>query len=74
MASSRKPVLTKKDYLNSILRSYVLQNGQNYGTMQGTGMANSIMPQLRKIYKNDEAEFKRVTTLSICEQYYVGHV
>lgn len=65
MASSRKPVLTKKDYLNSILRSYVLQNGQNYGTMQGTGMANSIMPQLRKIYKNDEAEFKRVTTSNL---------
>ncbi len=60
MASSRKPVLTKKDYLNSILRSYVLQNAQNYGTMQGTGMANSIMPQLRKIYKDDDAEFKQL--------------
>ena len=65
MASSRKPVLTKKDYLNSILRSYVLQNAQNYGTMQGTGMANSIMPQLRKIYKDDDAEFKRVTTSNL---------
>ncbi len=65
MASSRKPVLTKKDYLNSILRSYVLQNAQNYGTMQGTGMANSIMPQLRKIYKDDDAEFKPVTTSNL---------
>lgn len=57
---SREPVLTKKDYINSILRSYVLQNGHNYGTMQGTGMLNSIFPQLKKIYKDDEAEFKRV--------------
>ncbi|WP_057820912.1 PTS system mannose/fructose/sorbose family transporter subunit IID [Schleiferilactobacillus perolens] len=60
MASSREPVLNKKDYVNSILRSYVLQNGQNYGTMQGTGVLNSIFPQLRKIYKDDEKEFKRV--------------
>lgn len=60
MASSRTPVLTKGDYINSILRSYVLQNAQNYGTMQGTGVTNTIFPQLRKIYKDDEEEFKRV--------------
>ena len=42
--ASKKGVLTKKDYVYSILRSYVLQDAQNYGTMQGTGMANSIMP------------------------------
>lgn len=56
--ASKTPVLTKRDYINSILRSYVLQNAQNYGTMQGTGMANSIMPQLRKIYKGDDKAFK----------------
>lgn len=56
--ASKKGVLTKKDYVYSILRSYVLQGAQNYGTMQGTGMANSIMPQLRKIYKDDDKQYK----------------
>lgn len=56
--ASKKGVLTKKDYVYSILRSYVLQDAQNYGTMQGTGMANSIMPQLRKIYKDDDKQYK----------------
>ena len=31
--ASKKGVLTKKDYVYSILRSYVLQDAQNYGTM-----------------------------------------
>ncbi|MCT8310835.1 PTS system mannose/fructose/sorbose family transporter subunit IID [Tetragenococcus halophilus] len=60
MESKREAVLTNKDYINSILRSYVLQNAQNYGTMQGTGMLNSIFPQLKKIYKDDEEKFKQV--------------
>lgn len=53
-------VLTKKDYAISVLRSYYLQNAQNYGNMQGTGMLKTIWPQLKKIYKDDESEFRRV--------------
>ncbi|MBE9387746.1 PTS system mannose/fructose/sorbose family transporter subunit IID [Vagococcus salmoninarum] len=62
---SRKPVLTKKDYLVASLRSYLLQNGFNYGNYQGTGYANSIFPGLKKIYKDDEAKLKEVTVSNL---------
>lgn len=32
--ASRKPVLTSKDYLNTSLRAYYLQNGFNYNSYQ----------------------------------------
>ena len=63
--ASKEKVLTKADYRSAILRSYYLQNAQNYGNMQGTGMLNSIWPQLRKIYKGDEDTFKRVATSNL---------
>ncbi|MCI0130999.1 MULTISPECIES: PTS system mannose/fructose/sorbose family transporter subunit IID [Enterococcaceae] len=61
MASNQQPVLTKKDYFKASLRSYVLQNGFNYGNYQGTGYANILFPSLRKIYKDDEEKLKDVT-------------
>lgn len=63
--ASKEKTLTSKDYRISILRSYYLQNAQNYGNMQGTGMLNTIWPQLRKIYKNDEQEFRRVAVSNL---------
>jgi len=63
--ASKEKVLTKADYRSAILRSYYLQNAQNYGNMQGTGMLNSIWPQLRKIYKGDEDKFKQVATSNL---------
>ena len=60
MESKKQPVLTKNDYLKTSLRSYVLQNGFNYGNYQGTGYANSIFPALRKIYKDDEEKLKEL--------------
>ncbi|MDF7683559.1 PTS system mannose/fructose/sorbose family transporter subunit IID [Lactobacillus sp. ESL0679] len=63
--ASRKPVLTKRDYFISILRSYYLQNSQNYGNMQGTGVAKTIWPELRKIYKGDEAKFREVASSNV---------
>ncbi|MGC4430947.1 PTS N-acetylgalactosamine transporter subunit IID, partial [Streptococcus suis] len=32
--------LTKKDYLNTSLRAFFLQNGFNYSNYQGIGYAN----------------------------------
>ena len=43
--------LTKKDYIITTLRSYILQNGFNYTTYQGIGYLNVILPALKKIYK-----------------------
>jgi len=63
--ASKEKVLTKADYRSAILRSYYLQNAQNYGNMQGTGMLNSIWPQLRKIYKGDEDKFKQIATSNL---------
>jgi len=53
--------LTKKDYLNATLRSYILQNGFNYNTYQGTGYANLIFPGLKKIYKDNPDKLKQAT-------------
>ncbi|MDF0480084.1 PTS system mannose/fructose/sorbose family transporter subunit IID [Vagococcus sp. PNs007] len=58
---SRQPVLQPKDYAVASLRSYLLQNGFNYGNYQGTGYANSIFPALKKIYKDDEQKLREVT-------------
>lgn len=58
---SKQPVLTKKDYAVATLRSYLLQNGFNYGNYQGTGYANSMFPALKKIYKDDQEKLKEVT-------------
>lgn len=63
--ASRKPVLTKRDYAISVLRSYYLQNSQNYGNMQGTGVLKTIWPELRKIYKGDEKTFRRVAVSNV---------
>ena len=52
MESNNK--LTKKDYLNTTLRAYLLQNAFNYSNYQGVGYANILYPALRKMYKDDE--------------------
>ena len=40
--ASRKPILTKKDYAISVLRSYYLQNVQNYNILNIKYKLNSI--------------------------------
>lgn len=45
--------LTKKDYLKTSIRSYLLQNAFNYNAYQGVGYLNVIFPALKKIYKDD---------------------
>ncbi|RAN54084.1 PTS system mannose/fructose/sorbose family transporter subunit IID [Dolosigranulum pigrum] len=68
---SKKHLLSKKDYLNATLRSYILQNGFNYTNYQGTGYANILFPALKKIYKNDSDKLKK-TTISNIEFYNVN--
>ncbi|MFD3445940.1 PTS system mannose/fructose/sorbose family transporter subunit IID [Microbacteriaceae bacterium 4G12] len=53
--------LTKKDYINVALRSYIMQDAFNYTNYQGTGYANQIFPALKKIYKDDEEALKKAT-------------
>lgn len=50
--------LTKKDYVNTSLRSFFLQNGFNYGNYQGLGYANIMYPALRKLYKGDDDQLQ----------------
>lgn len=57
MASNK---LTKKDYFNTSLRAFFLQNGFNYSNYQGTGYANVIYPALKKIYKDNPEKLKEV--------------
>lgn len=51
--------LTKKDYLITTLRAYLLQNAFNYSNYQGVGYANILYPALRKMYKNDDEKLKK---------------
>lgn len=62
---SRKPVLKQRDYLNTTLRSYFLQNGFNYNSYQGTGYLFVILPVLKKIYKDDPEKLKEVAISNI---------
>ncbi|CZQ95929.1 PTS system mannose/fructose/sorbose family transporter subunit IID [Trichococcus collinsii] len=55
---SKQPVLTKKDYIKTSLRSYFMQNGFNYTSYQGTSYAYSIFPALEKIYKDEPQKLK----------------
>ena len=57
--------LTKKDYIITTLRSYILQNGFNYTTYQGIGYLNVILPALKKIYKNDEKKLKETAIANL---------
>lgn len=65
MASNRKPVLKKADYMKTTLRSYFLQNGFNYSAYQGTGYAYVIFPALKKIFKDEPDKLKETTEANI---------
>ncbi|EST89159.1 PTS system mannose/fructose/sorbose family transporter subunit IID [Vagococcus lutrae] len=56
---SKKTTLTQKDYMITAARSYFLQNSFNYNTYQGIGYLYSILPALKKVYKNDSDELKK---------------
>lgn len=65
---SKTSKLTQKDYMNVALRSYLLQNCFNYNTYQGVSYLYTIMPALKKIYK-DEPEKLRETANANLEFY-----
>ena len=52
--AAQTPVLTNRDYIKTMLRSYFLQNGFNYSNYQGLGYANVIYPALKKIHGDDK--------------------
>ena len=46
--------LTKKDYINTSLRAFFLQNGFNYSNYQGIGYANVMYPAFKKHFGDDK--------------------
>lgn len=58
MESNSENKLTIKDIDKMSLRSAYLQSAFNYTRMQGNGWAHSVIPTLKKIYKDDEEGFK----------------
>lgn len=62
---SRKPKLTSKDYLKVSLRSYFLQNGFNYNAYQGVSYLFTILPALKKIYKDEPDKLKETAAANI---------
>lgn len=65
MESKRQPKLTAKDYLKISFRSYLLQNGFNYNVYQGIGYAYSILPGLKKIFKDEPEKLKEHTKANL---------
>lgn len=57
-----------KDYINTGLRGFFLQNGFNYSNFQGLGYANMLYPALKKKYGNDKAKLCAVLKEN-CEFY-----
>ncbi|APT18693.1 PTS system transporter subunit IID [Amylolactobacillus amylotrophicus DSM 20534] len=56
--------ITKKDKKSIFIRSYLgLQLGWNYERMQGLGYAYSVMPALKRLYKDDPDKMKQALTL-----------
>lgn len=66
MTGSNK--LTKKDYRNVMLRSYILQNGFNYSNYQGLGYSLIMYPAFKKLYGDDENRLANELTTN-CEFY-----
>lgn len=62
---SKTPVLTKRDYFITSIRSYLLQNAFNYSTYQGVSYLNVIFPALRKIYSQEPEKLKEVATANL---------
>src|SRR4051812_16551405 len=51
--------LTKKDFKKTFWRSFTLLNSFNYERMEGLGYLFAIMPQLKKIYKDDKEGLRK---------------
>lgn len=51
--------ITKKDFKKTFWRSFTLLNSFNYERMQGLGYLFAIMPELKKIYKDDKEGLKK---------------
>lgn len=60
--------LTKKDYLNTSLRAFFLQNGFNYSNYQGIGYANVMYPAFKKHFGDDKEGLARALEDN-CEFY-----
>jgi len=50
--------ITKKDFKKTFWRSFTLLNSFNYERMEGLGYLFAIMPELKKIYKDDKEGLK----------------
>ena len=62
---SRTPKLTQKDYMKTALRSYLLQNAFNYTSYQGVSYLYTIMPALKKIYKDEPEKLKETASANL---------
>ena len=47
--------LPKKEFRSIFWRSFTLLGSFNYERMEGLGFLYSVMPSLKRIYKDDEA-------------------
>ncbi len=50
--------ITRKDFWKTFWRSFTLLNSFNFERMEGLGYLYAIMPELKKIYKDDEEKLK----------------
>lgn len=51
--------ITKKDFKKTFWRSFTLLNSFNYERMEGLGYLYAIMPELKRIYRDDKEGLKK---------------
>ncbi len=62
MSELKLSKLTKKDLKQIFIHNVLgLQLGWNYEKMQGLGYAYSVMPALKRLYKDDPAKMKQAS-------------
>ncbi len=66
MSELKLSKLTKKDLKQIFIHNVLgLQLGWNYEKMQGLGYAYSVMPALKRLYKDDPAKMKQALNMEM---------
>lgn len=65
MANENTNIVTKKDLFKLFLRGIGLQFSWNYERMQALGYCYTILPLLKKIYKDDEAQLNEAVVRNL---------
>jgi len=58
-------VITKKELMSVFVRQFFLQSSWNFERMQAAGYMTTLLPALRKLYKDDEEGLRKAATRNL---------